>query len=1016
MPSPGTVAVGWEVQNHVPSGTIVKAFIRGGDSGPWIRFIKGEITTEHFLEEFGRLCSEIAKTSVPVSSYFSLLTSEQVTKQFPVMTQAISQIRAKGLQTAVLTNNFHLSSGESFLPLDRKQFDVVVESCLEGICKPDPRIFQLCLQRLSLQPSEAIFLDDLGSNLKVAASLGIHTIKVDRPETAVKELEALLGFPLHLGVPNTRPVRKTMAIPQDALEKYLKGLLGTHSTGPMELLQFDHGQSNPTYYIRLADRQLVLRKKPSGTLLPSAHAIEREFRIMKALANAGVPVPTVLDLCEDSSIIGTPFYLMEYCPGIIYKDPSLPGLEPSRREAIYTAMNQVLCRIHSVDLQATSLDSFGKQGDYIPRQVQTWTKQYRAAETSSIPAMERLIQWLPLHLPRQQRTTLVHGDFRLDNLIFHPEKAEVLAVLDWELSTLGDPFADVAYSCLAYYLPSSFPILRGFRDQDVTKLGIPTVEEYFRMYCLDMGIPPIDNWNFYMAFSFFRVAAILQGVYKRSLTGQASSATAQQSGKLTESMAELAWDFATKEGFRVFKEMPATKTLSRSYHAWAGPRSPRTPKGVRGHSTVAAASPSHEAKGGLVISPEGLSPAVRKLYEQLVQFIEQKVYPLEPELQRHQASADRWSPSPLIEDLKEKAKAEGLWNLFLPLETDPEKKYGAGLTNVEYAHLCEVMGMSLYASEIFNCSAPDTGNMEILVRYGTEEQKARWLVPLLEGRIRSCFAMTEPQVASSDASNIEASIKEEDNSYVINGHKWWTSGILHPHCKLCVFMGKTDPQAPRHQQQSMLLVPMDSPGITVIRPLSVFGLEDPPGGHGEVRFKDVRVPKENILLGPGRGFEIAQGRLGPGRIHHCMRLIGYSERALALMKTRVMSRTAFGKPLVEQGTILADIARSRVEIEQARLLVLKAAHLMDVAGNKAAALDIAMIKMVVPSMAYHVIDRAIQAFGAAGLSSDYPLAQFFGWARALRFADGPDEVHQLTVAKMELKNQSRMQEPAVPRV
>nr|XP_034345191.1 acyl-CoA dehydrogenase family member 10-like isoform X3 [Arvicanthis niloticus] len=467
--------------------------------------------------------------------------------------------------------------------------------------------------------------------------------------------------------------------------------------------------------------------------------------------------------------------------------------------------------------------------------------------------------------------------------------------------------------------------------------------------------------------------------------GQASSATAEQSGKLTESMAELAWDFAIKEGFRVFKEMPATQTLTRSYHAWAGPRSPRTPTGVRSHSTTAAASPSDEAKGGLIISPEGLSPRVRKLYDQLLQFIEQKVYPLEPELQRHQASADRWSPSPLIEDLKEKAKAEGLWNLFLPLETDPEKKYGAGLTMVESAYLCEVMGLSPYTSEIFNCSAPDTGNMEILVRYGTEEQKARWLVPLLEGRIRSCFAMTEPQVASSDASNIEASIKEEDGTYVINGHKWWTAGILDPRCKLCVFMGKTDPQAPRHQQQSMLLVPMDTPGIKVIRPLSVFGLEDPPGGHGEVRFKDVRVPKDNMLLGPGRAFEIARGRLGPARIHHCMRLIGYSERALALMKARVMTRTAFGKPLVEHSTILADIARSRVDIEQARLLVLKAAHLMDVAGNK--------------------------AFGAAGLSSDYPLAQFFGWARTLRLGDG-----QLTVAKMELKNHSRLQEPAASRV
>ncbi|XP_078193450.1 acyl-CoA dehydrogenase family member 10 isoform X7 [Callithrix jacchus] len=838
IPSLGRVAAEWEVQNHIPSGTVLKALMEGGENGPWMRFMRAEVTAENFLREFERLCSEM----------------------------------------------------------------------------------------------------------------------VNDPETAVKELEALLGFTLSIGVPNTRPVRKTMEIPKDSLEKYLKNLLGIQTTGPLELLQFGHGQSNPTYYIRLANRDLVLRKKPPGTLLPSAHAIEREFRIMKALANAGVPVPNVLDLCEDSSVVGTPFYVMEYCPGLIYKDPSLPGLEPSQRRAIYTAMNTVLCKIHSVDPWAVGLEDYGKQGDYIPRQVQTWVKQYRASETSTISAMERLIEWLPLHFPRQQRTTVVHGDFRLDNLLFHSEKPEVLAVLDWELSTLGDPLADVAYSCLAHYLPSSFPVLRGFNDCDLTQLGIPTAEEYFRMYCLQMGLPFTENWNFYMAFSFFRVAAILQGVYKRSLTGQASSANAEQTGKLTEFVSNLAWDFAVKEGFRVFKEMPIKNPLTRSFHTWAGTQSQWIPTGTRSYSSIPEASPVHTSKGGLVISPEGLSSPVRELYHRLKHFMEQHVYPAETELQSHQASAARWTPSPLIEDLKEKAKAEGLWNLFLPLEADPEKKYGAGLTNMEYAHLCELMGTSLYAPEICNCSAPDTGNMELLVRYGTEAQKARWLIPLLEGKARSCFAMTEPQVASSDATNIEASIREEDSFYVINGHKWWITGILDPRCQLCVFMGKTDPHAPRHQQQSVLLVPMDTPGIKIIRPLTVYGLEDAPGGHGEVQFEHVRVPKENMVLGPGQGFVIAQGRLGPGRIHHCMRLIGFSERALALMKAR------------------------------------------------AAALDIAMIKMVAPSMASRVIDRAIQAFGAAGLSSDYPLAQFFTWARALRFADGPDEVHRATVAKLELKH------------
>ncbi|KAF6080364.1 hypothetical protein HJG60_000163 [Phyllostomus discolor] len=364
IPSPGRLVAEWEEQNHIPSGTILKTFVSGGENGLWMRFMRGEMTVETFLPEFGRLYSETSETCVPVGSFFSLLTSEQVAKPFPVMTEAITQIRAKGLKTAVLSNNFYLSDGQSFLPLDRKQFDVVVESCLEGVCKPDPRIYQLCLERLGLQPSESIFLDDLEENVKAAAGLGMHTIKVHDPEAAVKELETLLGFTLRTVVPNTRPVRNAMEIPKDSLEKYLKDVLGTQTTGPLELLQFDHGQSNPTYYLRLAGRQLVLRKEPPGTLPLSAHTVGREFRIMKALADAGVPVPRVLDLCEDSRIIGTPFYLMEYCPGLVYKDPALPGLEPSQRRAVYTAMNRVLCRIHSVDFQAAGLEDYGKQGEH----------------------------------------------------------------------------------------------------------------------------------------------------------------------------------------------------------------------------------------------------------------------------------------------------------------------------------------------------------------------------------------------------------------------------------------------------------------------------------------------------------------------------------------------------------------------------------------------------------------------------------------------------------------------------
>jgi len=403
---------------------------------------------------------------------------------------------------------------------------------------------------------------------------------------------------------------------------------------------------------------------------------------------------------------------------------------------------------------------------------------------------------------------------------------------------------------------------------------------------------------------------------------------------------------------------------------------------------------------GLAATVADLRPEVQKLHSQVTEFVRERVLPIEQELRNYYEEED-WTIPAKHQQLQQEAKAAGLWNLFLPLETDPDSKYGAGLSNLEYAHLCEVMGLSLYAPEIFNCQAPDTGNMETLVKYGTDEQKKTWLTPLLAGEIRSCFGMTEPAVASSDATNIQANIVRDGEEYVLNGRKWWTSNGMDPRCKICIFMGKTDTTAAKHKQQTMILVPFDSPGIKILRPLSVFGAKEAPAGHAEVDFDNVRVPASNILLGEGRGFEIAQGRLGPGRIHHCMRMIGNAERALELMVARVKSRVAFGGPLINQGSIQQDIARSRCEIEQARLLTLKAAHMMDTVGNKVAAPEIAMIKVVAPSMLQTVVDRAIQAHGGAGVHSDLPLAGFYAYARSGRLFDGPDEVHLRAVFRSE---------------
>jgi acyl-CoA dehydrogenase len=389
------------------------------------------------------------------------------------------------------------------------------------------------------------------------------------------------------------------------------------------------------------------------------------------------------------------------------------------------------------------------------------------------------------------------------------------------------------------------------------------------------------------------------------------------------------------------------------------------------------------------------STKTRELQNRLRAFMDAHIYPNERRYHEEINSGDRWQPLRLIEDLKEKARAEGLWNLFLP--------EASGLTNLEYAPLAEEMGRVFWSSEVFNCSAPDTGNMEVLERYGTTEQKETWLKPLLNGEIRSCFAMTEPDVASSDATNIRASIKKDGDEYVLNGRKWWSTGAGDARCKLAIFMGKTDESAPKHLQQSMILVPLDADGVRVERILSVFGYDDAPNGHAEISFENVRVPASNLLLGEGRGFEIAQGRLGPGRVHHCMRLIGVAERALELMCARAKTRVAFGKPIAEQGVVRQWIAEARLAIDQARLLVLKTAWMMDEVGNKEARREIAMIKALVPQTALKIIDRAIQTHGGAGVCQDFPLANFWIVARMLRIADGPDEVHLESIAKMELR-------------
>ncbi|CAI5955845.1 unnamed protein product [Closterium sp. NIES-64] len=957
---------------------------------------------------------------------------------------------------------------------------------------------------------------------------------------------------------------------------------------------FGHGQSNPTYLLEVSSAhhgsqpaRFVLRKKPPGHLLKSAHAVEREFQVLAALGSqaggATVPVPAVHALCTDPSVIGTPFYIMDFVPGRIFTNPCLPDLPPAARTQIYTAMAGTLAALHSARLPQLQKDGFGRPDSYCRRQVERWAKQYEASMKSigeefreEDGRMRGLIAWLRENVPGEDAAAegvmrgVVHGDFRLDNLVFHPTEPRVVAVLDWELSTLGNQIHTICRHLSLgamlpslgitqlppYHLPPSQPgamlpslgitqlpggppagslpggppagslpggppagSLPGGPPAGSLPAGIPSEAQFVRAYCHEIQRLQV-SWLCVLGFVCGNAAIAAGGEPRcrlslgitqlaargttsripalpartpseaqfvraychkiQRLQGNASSSRAGQAGRQVAGLIACALHVVHSPPSIPARPPQGSSSISGSSGAvgiaggWDG-------------SSAVPASPSH---------PVGLAPSPRAeaLRRRVAEFVTQEVLPIEGILEEHAVGEARWTIHPLVEKLKGKAKQAGLWNLWIPAlasqtaqltstpfnsilpllrrpppspssprppssalppplpalppppsslrslpslprpppllwqdagvpvtpvlgECQSRGLLGAGLSNLDYAHVCKEMGKSVWAPELFNCSAPDTGNMEVLLRYGNEQQQREWLVPLLEGKIRSCFAMTEPRVASSDATNIEARIESAGDHYILHGHKWWASGASDPRCKVAIFMGKHPERAapsgphsaPAHRQQSMLLVPMSAPGVTVVRPLLVFGYDDAPHGHSEVLFEGVKVPKTSVLLGEGRGFEIAQGRLGPGRLHHCMRLIGATERAMDCMLQRALSRVAFGRPLGGNESVMRDTAECRITLEAARLLVLQAAAELDAKGNKEARIAIAMAKVAAPRAAQKVLDRAIQVHGGGGVSSDFPLARLWTAARTLRIADGPDEVHLASIGKKELRDwQKRM--------
>ncbi|XP_055425656.1 acyl-CoA dehydrogenase family member 11 isoform X2 [Bubalus kerabau] len=734
--------------------------------------------------------------------------------------------------------------------------------------------------------------------------------------------------------PNTIEVLPQHKFDCRSLDAYLNQHLpgfGTEPEAKLTVAQYRSGQSNPTFHLQKGFQAYVLRKKPPGLLLPKAHKIDREFKVQKALFSVGFPVPKPLLYCSDPSVIGTEFYVMERVQGRIFSDLTVSGVSPAERSAIYVSMIQTLAQLHSLTIQSLQLEGYGRGVGYCKRQVSTWTKQYQAAAHQDIPAMNQLSDWLMKNLPdNDNEENLIHGDFKLDNIVFHPKESRVIAVLDWELSTIGHPLSDLAHLSMFYFWPRTVSL--GNQSHHLQEnIGIPSMEELISIYCRCRGINSnLPNWNFFLALSYFKMAGIAQGIYHRYLLGNNASENSFQYANVVQPLAETGLRLSKRSFSTAF---PQTDTTCQLFV---------------------------QTKTG------------QEVLTRVKQFMKQHILPVEKEViefcVQNENSVDKWKKPLVIDKLKEMAKAEGLWNLFLPAVS--------GLTQVDYALIAEETGKCFFAPDIFNCQAPDTGNMEVLHLYGSEKQKQQWLEPLLQGNIASCFCMT---------------------------------GAGNPKCKIAIVMGRINNNSEtRHKQHSMILVPINTPGVEIIRPLTVFGyLDNFHGGHFEIHFNQVRVPATNLILGEGRGFEIAQGRLGPGRIHHCMRTIGLAERALQIMCERANQRVAFKKKLCSHEVVAHWIAESRIAIEEIRLLTLKTAHSIDTLGSAAAKKEIAMIKVAAPRAVCRIIDWAIQVCGGAGISQDYPLAHMYALTRTLRIADGPDEVHLSAVAKMELRDQAQ---------